>query len=509
MARFKVNYPETILKKSEGFTNSEEYLNRLCNDTFLSFWSYPNVFRDQGRTNIARNQPKGDGKEVCDIFIFSDKNCAFSNHNDLKISWRRWYKKTVYASAKQVWGAERWIFSKPNNLFLDKSCSQKFPFKIPNHKEAIIHRIVVAHGANEESRRVLGGSGSLVIDPNISGNEHLGDQCVPFHIGHISRDKGFVHVFDDVSLEIVMRTLDTISDFTDYLNDKARLMEGSLLVNKAREEDLLAHYKRRIAPDGKHSFWDSEIGPLPGQTVKIVEGDWASFSSHRQRVNQIQADKISYTWDDLLEKFFYHITTGTSEFQSSANLQDQAEAFLPLARENRTSRRALAEALYGVLSKAKQDQRTTRLVKSESPNAPVYFFLILPRDSVGNYERYRATRRNLLGQYVRTVKYDYPEANLIIGIATENKEETSRSEDLVILDGKNWSESDFLDARAIKAELESKGLLTQRTTYKVEVDEYPTNKPVPQKVSIKGKGRNKPCHCGSGKKYKKCCGRSN
>jgi uncharacterized protein YecA (UPF0149 family) len=34
------------------------------------------------------------------------------------------------------------------------------------------------------------------------------------------------------------------------------------------------------------------------------------------------------------------------------------------------------------------------------------------------------------------------------------------------------------------------------------------SKPKPTKVAVGAKiGRNDPCHCGSGKKYKKCCGR--
>jgi len=58
----KVNYPETILTKSDGYTDAEMYLSRLCNDTFLSLWSYPNLFRDQGRTNSHCAEGKGDGK---------------------------------------------------------------------------------------------------------------------------------------------------------------------------------------------------------------------------------------------------------------------------------------------------------------------------------------------------------------------------------------------------------------------------------------------------------------
>ena len=44
------------LFKSTGTTPSEQYLAHLCQQTFLSLWSYPNIFRDQGQ-----HRGKGDG----------------------------------------------------------------------------------------------------------------------------------------------------------------------------------------------------------------------------------------------------------------------------------------------------------------------------------------------------------------------------------------------------------------------------------------------------------------
>jgi hypothetical protein len=95
-------------------------LAKLCKHSFLSLWSYPSVFRDQGRTD-----GKGDGKEICDllvvfenhIFIFSDKDCAFKDTGRLEVDWARWYKKAVLKSAEQVFGAERWMRKFPTNLF--------------------------------------------------------------------------------------------------------------------------------------------------------------------------------------------------------------------------------------------------------------------------------------------------------------------------------------------------------------------------------------------------------
>jgi hypothetical protein len=43
--------------RSDGVTPSERYLKRLCDRSFLSLWSYPGIFRDQGRPG-----GEGDGK---------------------------------------------------------------------------------------------------------------------------------------------------------------------------------------------------------------------------------------------------------------------------------------------------------------------------------------------------------------------------------------------------------------------------------------------------------------
>lgn len=96
--------PNLGITRADGTTQSERYLKNLCDRTFLSLWSYPGVYRDQGRPG------KGDGKELCDllvvfenhIIIFSDKDCAFRDSGDLVKDWSRWFRKSVKESADQV-----------------------------------------------------------------------------------------------------------------------------------------------------------------------------------------------------------------------------------------------------------------------------------------------------------------------------------------------------------------------------------------------------------------------
>jgi len=82
-----------VVLPADGVTKTEKYLATLCKRTFLSMWSYPSVFRDQGRPG-----GKGDGKEICGllvvfenhIIIFSDKDCQFGKGN-LTIERCRWF----------------------------------------------------------------------------------------------------------------------------------------------------------------------------------------------------------------------------------------------------------------------------------------------------------------------------------------------------------------------------------------------------------------------------------
>ena len=234
--------------RAEGVTTSERYLTQLANRSFLSLWSYSNVYRDQGR-----KASKGDGKEFCDllvvfnehIIIFSDKNCTFTNSGNLDVDWRRWYKKTIENSANQIWGAENWINSYPKLIFLDSTCTVPFPIPLPISAKAKIHRIVVAHGASERCKAELGGSGSLMLFPAITGFDHIkaiSDGGRPFAVGQVDPTKGYVHIFDDTSLAIILGKLDTITDFVSYLQKKESFVLSGQLLGSAGEEELLAHY---------------------------------------------------------------------------------------------------------------------------------------------------------------------------------------------------------------------------------------------------------------------------
>ena len=117
------------------------------------------MYRDQWLNGTVK-----EGKEVTEllvvfenhIIIFSDKDCVYPHGDDQEVNWRRWFRRAVLESAKQIWGAERWIKTNPQRLFLDHACRQPFPFPLPDPSTATFHRILVAHGVAERCREVLG-----------------------------------------------------------------------------------------------------------------------------------------------------------------------------------------------------------------------------------------------------------------------------------------------------------------------------------------------------------------
>lgn len=493
------------IHRRDGITDAERYLKRLCDSSFLSLWSYSGVCRDQ---TFAKNAPEG--REVCDllvvfenhILIFSDKDCVYPIEGNQEVNWRRWFKRAIQKSADQIWGAERWIKEFPHRLFLDLACTQPFPIDLPDPATATFHRILVAHGISEACMKAVGGSGSLMIAPHIIGTKHTESGCHPFTIGQVSPQKGYVHVFDDTSLAIVMETLDTITDFVMYLTKKENLIQHEQLVWAASEEDLLAHYLSDINSDGEHDF----IMPDNSTSLVIQEGLWFSFLQNPRRQAQQEANEVSYLWDFLIERFNKHILAGTQYFTTSSAVRQSEQGMRWLAREPRTRRRMVASALLNMLETRPFSMRRTRIILPSQPGDPYYVFLLLPWFDHRPDSENREVRYKMLEACCRVTKLVYPEAQDIVGLATEAGSvlNESRSEDTLYFNAHSWTEDDQTDAKQLQQDL---GLLTKTTSFQSVEQEYP-HVPVQPIPPMKGRERNTPCPCGSGKKYKKCCGRS-
>lgn len=301
------------LFRGQPNTASERYLARLAEKSFLNLWSYVSPYRDQ------KQNGKGDGKELCDllvvcgnnVIIFSEKTVAWSN-GDLATVWCRWAKKAIRNSAEQISGAERWILNHPERIFVDRDCKVAFPITFPGRDECKIHRVVVANGAAEVCRTYFGdGLGSFVIKPSIQGDRHWQNEdgnVQPFCVGDIDQHGSFIHVFNEAALNIVLRELDTVTDFTDYLVKKEAFVRAGKLFEAHGEENLVAYYAINVNDEGDHDFV-VEQSEIP---IRIDRSRYERFTSDPRYTARRQADEISYLWDELIETFTIPMLDGTS-----------------------------------------------------------------------------------------------------------------------------------------------------------------------------------------------------
>jgi hypothetical protein len=493
----------------EGLTVSERYLARLCRKSFLRFWSWPNLFRDQ------RAAAKTEGKELCDllvvfgrhIFLFSDKYCAYPSTGNPKLDWSRWFRRAVWEGANQIWGAERWLREHRDRVFRDRACTSPLPIRLPQPADAIFHRVVVAHGAGERCRQAFGGTGSLMIQLDIVGTKHFEpvDEVEPFTVGALDPSRGVVHVMDDFTLDAVLATVDTVSDLADYFETKERLFTSGRHVWAAGEEELLARYLKDIDATGRHTF----AVPDNVNGVAFDEGAWEDFQRRPERLAQIEANRGSYAWDALIDEFTKHILGGTQAFGAEHAPADVEIALRFMAAENRTERRALSRGLLAAMKRGHEKGRFTRVVLPNPKDPPragreraVYVFLSLKRPSDVPPDRYRTFRRQFLMAHLMVVRGQNSSAKHIVGIATgplpREPGEDWYGEDLAYMDGTEWDESQQAEAEQLGRDLK---ILTNVRKHRFTDQEYP--RPVNINYA-KGRNRNLHCPCGSGKKVKKC-----
>jgi hypothetical protein len=359
---------------------------------------------------------------------------------------------------------------------------------------------------SDACRRELGGTGNLIVAPSIIGDAHCAndeDGGRPFAVGQVDPTKGFIHVLDDTSLDILLSTLDTITDLVEYLTKKERFVSSGRLVMAAGEDDLLAYHLRHLDEKGVHDFFV----PAGTDGVFIDEGHWEEFSNSRQRKSQIDANKASYAWDALIEQFNKHIFNNTQYYTNAPGINNQEKYMRFLAREPRTRRRMLIDAFFGLIANTGDDPRGARILLPSKSGDPYYIFLLVrPYEGVAE-EEYRELRGKLLEAYCMVLRLNFPRAQNIIGIASETGINKYRSDDIMYYDARDWTPEEQMKAENLQNEL---SLLQETNEFHYTEYEFPLEQRrhmLSSTASDAKYGRHWPCTCGSGKKFKRCCGR--
>lgn len=488
--------PQTYfnLNHSEGVNDSERLLTKLCQTSFLHLWAHANLFTDEGLRDA-----KGSGKEFCDallifgddVVILSDKHINFQLHKPLNVAWSRWYKRAVQDSIKQLHGARNWLLQFPTRIFHDANCKTPLVVQIPKPEKLRVHLVAVTRGSREGAiANNLGSSkGSMAIASDLKGDEHFD---APFTIGIPVPEKPFVHVLDEVSVELLFSELDTATDLLDYLKGREELLSGEQkAVYASGEEDLLGAYLQQTNLQGKHLFIPETPSHESPHFIVFDENWYAGLAESDVYRRKRLEDKPSYWWDTLVEHFIAKAdpTIGFPGIASSAPRAEEALRFM--ASESRFQRRLLVNSFQDCLQKAKGNGRMARLVVPSTPNSPVYIFLLVPKRDDESYADYRKHRTALLFAYCRISKLRVPDKTVFIGLGFDHPDRSCSggSEDLFI-----WEQTELTDGE--KAELEAKSQEFKILQSSVQIsdyraDEYPLESPAFQTNRVESASKKK------------------
>lgn len=348
-----------------GLTPSEQFVNELSKKTFLKAWTHPNPIGKKG-------------KELCDclivcaehIIIISVKEIEYRDTWDV-IGYERWIKRAIDDSAGQIWGAERWLESQQTVERHDGRI-----VTLPPLSKRKYHRISVSLGSKGQ---------------------------IPIQWGDLGF--GFVHVCDENSIEVLFRALDTITDFTNFLQSVEQLMhlKTKIIFDGGGLEDLVALY---LQNDYSLDYSTEEGHP----DLLIVSDDlWTGLSSSKEYYKMIVDFKTSYIWDRLIEYYVNDLLTEGMFDMYSKEVTDNELALVVMALQPRRYRAGLADTFMEFLQN-EELKIASRVVMGYNN---VAFVFLIGKSS----DRESRVEELLLRCSIIDVKL--PEVKTVVGIATD------------------------------------------------------------------------------------------
>lgn len=445
-----------IIRQS-GSNESEERLAEIIDNTFLKLWSYPNPHR--------ANKPP---KEICDAlvtfgsttFIFSDKRINFNTRKDDRHEWKRWYKKAVTKSKRQLHGALKHLKQCPENIYVDSRCETPFPFTEQVAQSQEFFLIAIAGGGNKGAAAHFNTGTNKATLPIMTGSD---DEPDVFTLPHaLPKDgEGFVHVFDPLGFQCVLSELDTINDLKAYLVFREnQLSTGAFFA--PGEEDLLGYYFLKLAST------TGEVNPHP-RMESVESGFWEKYCSSGLRERWKAANKNSYEWDNTINAISEHLLANTQRSTSHVNDRFDIEVALRLmAQEPRCYRRELVAGIEDLILRT-QDKtfRKARIFRARCCGHASFVVVIFKNTAALEYEYYRAARYSYLNGYLQSAAVVLENKGPIValGIGIDDG-----SYDLLYADTANWTPSDWEAARQSQEET---GFFSEIIKTEAQAEMYP------------------------------------
>lgn len=406
---FKLATSQTINIR-DGLTPTERLLKQLGERSFLRFWSHANP-------HITPQQELCDLLVICGdtVVIFSDKSCDYQFGCNRSVAWHRWFRNAIAKSARQLDGATRHLFDLSNPVYKDKDCTVPLGIPIPSVDTAKVHRVAVVSRSRALDEGIMPAP-FLRLDSSIVGDQHTDRAADEFAIGDVAPSSRFVHVFDFTGLHAALMQMDTITDFSLYLEERARFLRGAPSNVAANEFCMVTRYTFSFDDEGHPLPLDLH---KPGRTY-LDNNEWQADEAKAALRARKSANQDSYLWDFLVDQQIEMYENQTYAFAGITSLAQAERLARQFALETRLNRRILSKAWKEACLIAEPGRPANlRTVHSGLGSDTTYvFFTLEQRPEIGHVD-YRLRRRDLLRNMAHAALIDVPESKVIVGIASE------------------------------------------------------------------------------------------
>jgi hypothetical protein len=311
-------------------------------------------------------------------------------------------------------------------------------------------------------------------------------------------------------MPIVLRELDTVSDFKAYLDEKVRAAGTFDYLSYCGEEDLLGHYLLNYdAATQRHVIGPKDTDKRKGNGVMIGEGEWHDFVQTDLYKNTKKEDRISYFWDKLIQRTCQNSLDGT--LGGNSDIARGPSAVFEMVKERRFVRRGLSAEMLTAVQRFPDDGKFTRQVTflpSFEPNVGYVLLQLRVPEEFRAAADFREKRQTLLEIACAAAKNKFPNLVKVIGIGIEAPKFSGDTvaEDFILMPCETWPDETKTYYEELNREWDFFSTSELRR-FNDRVTQF-VPAPRPAKTAKPGKmGRNDPCPCGSGKKFKKCHGR--
>lgn len=447
MACFRLLLAELYLM---SVNESEALLAEQSRKTFLSLWSYQNPYY-------------APGKELCDVLvvigddviIMSDKSCSYGDNNDKLVNWKRWHKKAVSGSVRQLRGALKQLRADPSCVFTDSGASSPFPLHFPPVERARYFLVAIAKGAEQACANELSTSG-LILDTACKDNE------IPFRIGTSVSEGKFVHVLSGTTMDAIFNCFDTATDLVNYLSRKEEaLANGRWIV--MGEENLIGAYAMSQPGNQHYRIPDDKFEVIDGaRTVPL--GVWARYQSDTKlQAERAEVRSNSYIIDKIVEDMNEEFQQDRTLNGSTKDLESHEMALRLLARESRLGRQLIVKAYEEIYSETTVTWWANVVCSLDQPGLYVLWMTYPNPPKDMKQEDLDASAMLYATKHQWVVRSKFPDAQWVLAICLPNRECTDTLRILRLMKGNPWTAED----QALAEQFVGEGILNQIDSYSI------------------------------------------